>query len=414
MVIGLNLPRTSLVALNFKNQRNVINGKDLGFKSGGSVAVLATKNIGSFSMNDNALTEAMTNALKSIGPVKRKGLEFLFQKLEMKELFKDEKNILLIEEGLLNEDLAWRDILKNFNLKFIDLDIDYKAKKIVDIISPKIKPGPYRQEYYSASRLQSFLDCPQKFYFTYVEKIDHEPEARTVIAPRELGNLEHQIIGSYFEKQSRNIKETLDINLHQKIAEDAFLNFLKENNFRISESERSKSLNEIMHYSLNGIVFLIELLNKYDAKNIKFEIALPVNEWNLKGYIDCLIELNNKRYILLDFKRSATSIGSKKETLEFQKIQLWIYLIVLNSKGYEFDYYGYLNLSEPGEEKVAFADHLAADLLQNSLSEAIKVIEKLIHDLGQRIDFHPNPQTKKVCDFCPVQLTCTKGELIEH
>jgi CRISPR/Cas system-associated exonuclease Cas4 (RecB family) len=282
-------------------------------------------------------------------------------------------------------------------------------KKVKDFITSRLKSGPFAQDYFTASRLQTFIDCPQKFYFSHIERIDNEPEERCSVSAKELGNLEHEIIATYFSKVS-SFKNPFDLKLHQQICEKAVEEFIGKGKLVLNESEKSKSLNEIMHYSLNGITFLIDLLIGRNGKSIKFEVPLPVNKWSIKGFIDCLIELDSGKYILLDFKRSEAAAGAKKETLEFKKIQLWVYLMVLSDLKFSFDYFGYLNLSATEESRVLFEGEQAEALIADSLAGAQRIIEKVIEDLKTRVLFQPQPRNPKVCEFCPVYLTCSKGE----
>lgn len=410
MVVGLNSPRVALLTLSEGHERYFYDSSDVGFHTGlRPTAIVATKNIGSFKTSDNALSEAMTNALKVIGPIKRKGLDFLFQKLEMKNILEQESSLLLIDESLLEEDIAWREILKSFQINEYDLSLNFTMKSMQDFITPKLKKGPFPQHYYSASKIQTYMDCPQKFYFSYIEKVEHEPEERCRMAPQELGSLEHEVIAAYFALPGV-FGNAIDEKVHRQLCEEIFTKFLRESRLSLNDSEKSRSLNEIMHYSLNGILFLIDLMSEKKAKSIKFEVPLPTNRWLFKGAIDCLIELESGKHVLLDFKRSEAAAGSKKETLEFKKIQLWVYLLIMWDAGYEFDYFGYLNLSDTDDSKNIFEKDVAFKMLTESLVKAKEVIEDSLSELAARIDFPPKPRNSKVCEFCPVQLTCTRGE----
>ena len=125
-------------------------------------------------------------------------------------ILREKETILFIEEQVLETDLSWREILKNFELQDVDLGIKYSVKKVKEYLLPKMKQGPFEQKSFSASKLQSFIDCPQKFYFTHVEKIDNRPEERISLGPDELGNLEHKVIAAYF-KDLKNIAADIDL-----------------------------------------------------------------------------------------------------------------------------------------------------------------------------------------------------------
>jgi len=412
-IVGLNSPRVSLLSLESHTERMFIDMNGLNFRDEErSIGLFATVSMGGFRANERILSEAMTKALRVIGPIKRAGLDFLFHKYELLSILKDQKNILLIEEQLLESDLSWREILKNFNLVEYDLDVHYKIKEVKEHLNDKKKSGPFIQTYFSASRLQSFIDCPQKYYFNYIDKIDNRPDERSALGPDELGNLEHKIIAAYFEENDFQSEAEVSIKNHRKSCLRIFNEYLIESSLILNETEKARSYNEIMHYTLNGIVFLHELMKTKKAVSIKFEIPLKENPWILKGSIDCLIELGNKKVIVIDFKRSSSAAGTKAETIEFKKIQMWVYLLTLTHSGQEIDSFGYLNLSDINDDKLFFDSADSEKLMTDSMDSAKEVIEKAISGIKTEVPFLPSPREAKVCSFCAVNLFCLKGETL--
>jgi RecB family exonuclease len=411
VIVRLNSPRVSFLSLEEKTNKSFIDMNGLNFRDEGrEVALLATEGIGGFRANEKILSEAMTKALRVIGPIKRAGLDFLFHKYELLSILSDEKNVLLIEEQLLETDLSWREILKHFDVTNLDLGVRYTIKDIHEYLGPKKKKGPFIQKYFSASRLQSFIDCPQKYYFNYIDKIDNRPEERLSLSPDELGNLEHKIIAAYFEESHIKKNESIDLVTHRELVTTVFDQYLLESKLHLNETERARSYNEIMHYTWNGIVFLIDLMESRTVKSIKFEVPLGNNPWSLKGSIDCLIELEDKKVIVIDFKRSSGAAGTKAETLELKKIQLWVYLLSLKNDGYGVDAFGYLNLSDLSDDKLFFYETEAKKLMDESIEIAKEVVEETILKLQNAVSFPPEPRDEKVCRYCPVNLFCLKGE----
>ena len=164
-----------------------------------------------------------------------------------------------------------------------------------------------------------------------------------------------------------------------------------------------------MHYSWNGIVFLLDLFKTKKAKSIKFEIQLGANPWNIVGSVDCILELDENKIIVIDFKRSSGATGTKAETTEFKKIQLWVYLLVLRQQGLDIDSFGYLNLSDLSDDKLFFETDSAQKLMGVSMDLAQSVIEKAIADIQTMTAFIPAPRESKICHYCPVNLFCLKA-----
>ena len=123
----------------------------------------------------------------------------------------------------------------------------------------------------------------------------------------------------------------------------------------------------------------------------------------MKGFIDCILIAGSEVHIF-DFKRSASSIGSKKELLEFEKIQLWIYRWAL-SKKYNVAWWGYINLSDGSMTGLHGSEVEACETFENFLIT-------LINKYKDEIEFAPDPRTDKVCTFCELQLFCPKERLL--
>ena len=413
VIVRLNSPRVSLLSLEKSIQRSFLDMNGLSFRNEErEIVLLATESMGGFRANEKILSEAMTKALRAIGPIKRAGLDFLFHKYELLSILADSKNILLIEEQLMDTDLSWKEVLKYFNVIDYDLGVRYSTKKIKEYLNPKKIIGPFEQKYFSASRLQSYIDCPQKYYFNYIEKLDNRPEERTTLGPDELGNLEHKIIENYFDEDSFKKSGSIDSSHHQETCLRVFNEYIQASRLTLNETEKARAYNEIMHYTWNGIVFLLDLMKSQSAINIRFEIPLGNNPWALKGSVDCLIELSEKKIIVIDFKRSSSAAGTKSETLEFNKIQLWVYLLILKHQGHDIESFGYLNLSDLSDDNLFFETIDANNLIINSMDFAKDIIEKTISNIQTNITFNPHPRDAKVCKYCPVNLFCLKGEVL--
>ncbi len=414
-VVRLNVPRSSMIALEKNIKRNIIdlNGLSL-FANVRPCAVLATQGMGGFKRSEKVLSEKMSKALRIIGPLKRTSLEFSFFKHDLILTLKNPECVLFIDRELLTADLSWREILNSFELEQSPQNLETSSIRKIDYISEKMKPGPHGRSnaHFSASSLQTFIDCPRKYYFSYVDKLESRPDLNSSLEPAQLGNLEHAVIAQYF--QSAGISSEVDLLMHRRICREAFDGYALERGLNLNKTVNAKSYLEVLHYSLNGIVYLIEFIIKYKAKHIDFERPLLKNIWNLKGSIDCVVTLANNQIAIFDFKRSASAAGTKFETENFQKIQIWIYLLVLIESGHSVHSFGYINLSDLSDDKLLY-ESLAAEKILNSpggsLENAKVFLEQVIATLNSTIDFWPTPREEKVCNYCPITLFCHRGKV---
>lgn len=410
IIVGLNSPRVFLTTLNKEYSSRLFELSEVPYrKTSSPLVVIASSNYGTLKSQEDRYSGKMLEQLRSIGPIKRAGLDFLFIKNDLLQELTKETSILLIEEELDVEDLSWREILKNFKLEVLDAGTDHLLKIKKDYLSSLINSGPRQTKKLSASKLQIYLDCPRKYYFSYIAKLDHRPDERLKIAADEMGVIEHEVIKQYFLGKIVDSSLGFDSEKHLKECQNVFDKFIRDHKIILSEKEKYRSFYELHHFSQNGIQFLIDFCLENQAVAIEFEYSLRQNSWDLVGAIDCVIQLANNKIAVFDFKRSETAIGSKFETMNFEKIQIWIYLLtVLRSEGRDVTHWGYLNLSEVGRSHI-YDEMQVGVLSKEKIDDFQNAIEKLITNLKGETFFNPIPRISKVCEYCEVQLFCLKG-----
>lgn len=413
MILELNSPRVSLATLTADTKTRLLEINELPYKeSEHPLVMVASSNYGALKSGEAKYSEKMIEALRVIAPIKRSGLDFSYLKSELIQTLSNNRNILLMEEGLELVDLAWREILKGFDLEVVNPEADYLLKKKRDYLAARIKPGPYDIRNFSASRLQAFIDCPRKYYFSYVEKIDHRPEERLKIAADEMGTIEHSIVEKYFINKRIDVNLVFDSKEHEKLCNLALNDFISNHKIILSEKVRMTTFYELLHYSQNGIEFLIDFCKLNSATKIDFESSLGNNPWGLVGSIDCLIHLPDDYIALFDFKRSGAAIGSKKDTLSFEKIQIWTYLLLMiKHQGKKIHSWGYLNLSEIDSSQTY--NEINSPLLNEKILDDFQdLLMRTIESLKSEKHFQALPRVNKICDFCEVQLFCDKGSCL--
>lgn len=410
MILELNSPRVSLATMIKNPEGRLLELNELPYlESVRPLVVIASSNYGPLKSGEGHYSEKMIDALKVIAPLKRSGLDFLYLKNELAQTLSHEGNILLMEEGLELVDLSWREILKGFELLVVNSNADYQLKVKKDYLKSKVLPGPYIASHVSASRLQLFIDCPRKYYFSYVDKVDHRPMERLKIAPDEMGTIEHIVIEKFFSNKTIDASLFYDEAIHFEQCQVALEDFIIINKIILNEKMKLSTIYELFNYTRNGIEFLIQFCQQHDASSIEFEFALGENPWGLVGSIDCLIQLKNNKYAMIDFKRSAMAIGSKKETMAFDKIQIWVYLLILlKQQGKIIHSWGYLNLSEI-EASLLYHEEVTPLLSTGIVDDFQNLLQKTIVALSEEVHFLANPRTSKVCGFCEMELFCSKG-----
>jgi hypothetical protein len=398
-VVTLNSPRNFISAIQEGFSARVLGLEEYRFVKGANpIAIIASGAYGNLTPKNKPYNEKILKALAAIGPLKRGGLDFLFAKEVLQKILSDEKSVLFLEEGLVDTDQSWREVLKNYEIETCVVPTNFQMKKVQDVVKNKIKSELAPPVSFSASRLQIFMDCPRKYYFSYVEKIQTRPNKRLSLDADEKGVLEHKIIETYFQQETNEY----NFELNSKLCRGCLKDYIAKNELSLNKQLSEEVFYELLEYSKNGIKTLLDYKDKFPGSYFKFEEPLLTNNLGLKGSIDCILINQNEIYIF-DFKRSSSSIGSKKELLDFEKIQLWIYRWIL-TRNFKVVWWGYINLSDGTMMGLQENETSCPEVFENFL---IKLVDKYKSEK----EFSPMPRTEKVCSYCELQLFCPKEKL---
>lgn len=366
--------------------------------------------------------EVIQKTLGSIGPMKRNELELLFKQWEFNDLFSEADVTLLMSEGTLKHSLVWKRILSEVAFNTIDPDRSATDKKVIDhfqAIEKKVYQGSF-----SASKFQTFTDCPRKFYFSYVDKVFPSIELEKDFDALTSGTIIHKIIEIFH-------KEKLDLPglpaLTARIMEEHILQ--GELNLPRDTYEQRKLI--FNHRALNGIRFLEELKGSLDPQ-IQWQMEVDFNlvkDFPLKGKIDCL-GVSDKFILLLDFKSTKGSASSNKEVEKFESIQLWTYARAARDLVPGLDgksvIMGFIVLDNPSESNLFAADDDTHHLLKSAklcrakqfeagFTEMLKAAEErmlsLVQSISSETSFPARPRTPKSCHFCELTKVCVKSEV---
>ena len=336
--------------------------------------------------------------LATIGPIKRTEFEFLFIQQAFNELLENPQAYLFLEEGLLEESFAWSELLGKMERKFKEIPLVVAEKERPNISF--LKNSPHDLGKISPTKLQSYIDCPQHYYYQYVERIHTYPELKNELLPNERGLIEHEIIGKYLYQ-----RKTFEREVFSQICHDEISQFCQQKEKNLDRVSLLAITEEIERYALNGIQYLIEFLQGLDEYDINFEVQIEdQRQHQFVGKVDCVIKSKDGDY-LFDFKRSSLSIPSKRSVDNYEKIQLWYYAAHL-PKSYNWKGMGYINLKDPERSR------LWMGALNPIIEKYFKREEDFLQQLMKEKIFPPRPRSADICRYCTVRLVCPRGEVL--
>ncbi len=385
--------------------------------------VCATSNYSRFNTSGNPFVKGVIDILKSIAPLRRYRLEFEILKEKICSLLTAQNSVLFIENGLEDLDSGWNEILlAHPNIRNNEINLSRKGhcfqqKKYLDLFEKK----QIALKRITASKLQTYLDCPRKFYYQYVEPMETKYSSDQMLTPADLGEIEHLVIERAWENGVRDLFDEQ----YRKLVESVIYEYLYRKQLVIDEKDYAESLQEIIIYTQNGLKVLTGLCALDSSIKVIFEkeFSIQTSQGGFYSRPDCWI---NGRIIngILDFKRSSASVANIKEIKEFQKIQLPFYGEYALQRN--IDFMAYLCLADISQSVfIAEDDSLLSELHQicgKSTSRikgylledkneyfslfnrfVVKHVDNLLKD-SRFIAKYRNPS---VCDYCSVRMICT-------
>ncbi len=387
-VIGLNLPRISLVS-NSHNKK-LKNARSAEFNSSPNCLGFVDQDFLRFDYSFDAMPIELKTKLAQLGVIKRAKVEESYNLSLIEDFLSENERVLIYEESEELSDLfdGYNKEQESINSKIIDHE-DYLKKEFIRS----------KKSYFSASRLQSFLDCPRRYEYQYLTNLLRVEILDDEVSAFEKGNWEHLLIKNYFEDEDKNKSPEIYI-------EKELVDLLAEKKLPAGELEILKA--DSKRRVLNGIEFVKSLQRDFPKGNFYFEKS--IDSENFRGSIDLLINLENT-VIVIDFKRSKGSIPSFSEIKNFESIQALVYL---NRSSVEKDFTGgYFCLDTP-EDSLFFGTMKELSSFRyrsldfNFFAKYPEFEFSLMNKINENDDFNPDPRRKQMCNYCDLRNLCPK------
>lgn len=235
---------------------------------------------------------------------------------------------------------------------------------------------------YSHSRLATYLQCPRKFKFHYIEKLKGKATDDT---PLKKGELTHFLIESKIKGNTPDMKQ-----IEEKY-----------------KPEIVSSAKDIVDNKFLNMDFVKKLKEKYNIVACESKFGLdenfsPCGYWDKKALIRGALDLTavsksdtQKQYIIVDWKT-----GKVKQSVDSKLDQLGLYSIVLYETDKIDSCYGVYAYVEHNEVKHNFYDEATRVTQKKELLRLIDVLNK---------DKSFKKNTTPLCNWCQFQEICEKG-----
>lgn len=288
----------------------------------------------------------------------------------------------------------------------------------------------------SASSINTYLDCPLKFYFTNVEGLREEDEVAETIENNVFGNIFHKIM-EWIYKPFKGKQITADllesVSKNEKLLTQYIEKSFAENFFKSDKIEALTGQNyligEVIRKCIKQVLMLDSKLTPfyYLATEERINQNYRVNDKlsvNITGFIDRVDEVN-KNVRIIDYKTGQGELGFKTIDELFDKTSKKRPKAVMQVFMYAHLYMIWKNIEEIGTGIYFIKDLFSPNFDPYIENKQAKASSKVIHFSEYRSEFEtafnacleeifdptiPFTQTEVTtsCEWCPFNTICRK------
>ena len=253
----------------------------------------------------------------------------------------------------------------------------------------------------SPSSINTYKQCPRRYYYTYIQKLPTKPNIHTV-----RGTIVHSVLEDFFDININVSNSNFGDYLLLKGLElfDKHWNLAQEklDGLNLEESEIKYYYDDSKTMILNWLSYFLSRINSYSdgdflhtfnrLKPVSREEKFVSSEYSVMGYIDVVENVDGKVRII-DYKTSKADKLSSEYML-----QLGIYALLYN------------------EKHGSYPDEVGLFLLKHG-ERMVKVTEELVKNAIFEIEnIHMSTQTKAredypmkqgpLCNYCDFYNLC--------
>lgn len=335
------------------------------------------------------------------------------------DLLSSDEIFILIEDKDKGLSKLLNSLIYDLDLKIQDqekiyatsrLDLDYESRELDYKVSAHELSGinkKIKERNYSVTDFDILKDCPRRFLFERVykiERLEKEYEEKYYLSE---GDKFHHILEKYFKRErDLNVEVLKELILEEENLGDSYdLSFLEKisviNSFNILKNYIEKDLEEQKKYGF---------MPKYFEEGF----VTDVSGLRVKGRIDRIDALGDQE-ILIDYKRSKGR--TKQEILDLKSFQMPLYAIARKNLGKKIASATYGSVKR-GEIATVIknSDLLPRDdkkrnyFTEEDLSALLENVEKEIVRMTNSITAGDYTSTS-TCDNCDYREICENKEI---
>jgi ATP-dependent helicase/nuclease subunit B len=170
---------------------------------------------------------------------------------------------------------------------------------------------------YSATALDTYLNCPRQFYYSYVLDLGKKEEITGEIERTDVGKFVHRVLSSYFSKRLHRVLKEADIDLKEmdSLIDDLFGREYGDNPTGAVYLLKSQIKEHLRDYLSRYRIPTIKE-KKVTILGVEESIKATLNSFKLKGRLD-VVEKRDDKICIVDYKSGSYT---KKLKINFNKL----------------------------------------------------------------------------------------------
>ena len=322
------------------------------------------------------------------------------------------------------EELVWEEEKKNRELIPSVVYFVFPERRKPIKIEKRSVINKLHEIEYSPTKIDTYLQCPLRFYFSEVLGLRERGEIEEGIEARQVGNFLHVLLKEFYENK-KNIpltEEHLDFSSMERLFEKIFSEFFpyQGGEFALLKEVAKIRVQKFLEKEKQRLKKGFEILML--EQDFKGTIEIDGVTLNLKGRVDRIHREGNGEIVIVDYKTGSSAsaplktghTGEYTDRKEMKKriksFQLPIYVYLVKESGIvEVNDYRSLNAALyslggknedrlfKGSDKDFLMEKVFIPSLRNLLKEIINPEVPFVQDLDE----------ERYCEHCPFRSACS-------
>jgi len=274
---------------------------------------------------------------------------------------------------------------------------------------------------YSASSVDTYVNCPLQFYYKYVLGLEEKEEFPEDPEGREIGTFIHDLLKDTF-RPFINKKPEISSGFRERF----FKEFRKR--FREGFGKRMRSdsflLEDVMRFRLERFLDAESESEERDVKEIlsleepsEAKVELSGDRFNFKYIVDRIDRLRDDSILILDYKTGADTLKPQK-TEALERMELKRESIRDRIKSFQLPLYSYFEKKKFKNESMNAALYNLRNLkltylnddrtdLDRTMGICMNALDYILHEvLDPNVPFVADREKERACRYCPFFYLC--------